>query len=147
LRAALDADEALGAAALLATLAAAGVAGTFDAVLLLALPSFFVWTIVGALYPSTETPRTIRGAKLVVLLLVAMGVVRSASQLAAMHLYATHSDRATLEFASRLDPGSYKLHLRLAQRGKQRCGHARAAHALYPQADAARRLARECDTN
>src|SRR5690606_41399806 len=46
-----DADEALGAAVLLALLLAATVAGMFDAVLLLALPTLLVFAGLGALLP------------------------------------------------------------------------------------------------
>src|SRR5437764_1430588 len=42
-------DEGLAAAALLATVAGACITGLFDAVLLLALPAFLVWTALGAL--------------------------------------------------------------------------------------------------
>lgn len=158
LRRALDVEEATGAAALLATLVAAGVAGTFDAVLLLALPAFFVWTSAGALYGGQATlPVAVdeqtggerRQAGLPVLhvllvLMAAVGAVRSASQLVAMEMYVAHGDRASLQRAARIDPGSYKLHLRLARGGKGRCEHALAARALYPNAEAARRLARGC---
>src|SRR4051794_36574261 len=51
IRAAVDAEQGLLAATLLATLAAAGVAGMFDAVLLLALPSLLIFAAIGALWP------------------------------------------------------------------------------------------------
>jgi hypothetical protein len=59
--------------------------------------------------------------------------------------------RATqLERASALDPGSYRIHLRLAQsyllRGS--CArvhaHAQAAHALLPNAEKPKRMLDEC---
>ena len=42
---------------------------------------------------------------------------------------------------------NYRVHLRLARnsRGEQRCRHALAARELYPNAEAARSLARRCD--
>jgi O-antigen ligase len=46
---ALRGEEGWEAATLLATITAAGIAGAFDAVLLLALPSFLVFTAMGAL--------------------------------------------------------------------------------------------------
>ena len=62
-----------------------------------------------------------------------------------MDIYATHSDRASLERAAQIDPGSYRLQMRLARmRGKARCAHARAAHALFPTALAASAEARGC---
>ena len=150
---AADPHDALAAAAQLATLAAAVVAGLFDAVLLLAVPAFLVWTTIGALHASpTPTgpdarPRTGKSlALLVVSVLALAGAVRSAGQLAAMPLYA--SERNTLlRLAAWVDPGNYRVHLRLARngRGEQRCRHALAARELYPNAQAARQLARRCD--
>ncbi len=148
-----DADEGLAAAALLATVVAAGVAGAFDAVLLLALPTLLVWTALGALGdPEVERP-AVSGSLLpafalvVVALAAGVGAARSAAQLAAMGVYATRSNPGALERASRIDPGSYRLRLRLARSGnrRERCRHARAAHALFPNAEAARELRRGCD--
>ncbi|HEX9982454.1 MAG TPA: O-antigen ligase family protein [Thermoanaerobaculia bacterium] len=148
LRRAADPDDAIVAAAMLATLAAAAVAGAFDAVLLLALPTFIVWTVLGALWLPMP-PLALRGRTLFVLLVVVfsgLGAVRSASQLVAMDLQARHGDRESLERASRIDPGSYRLHLRLARIGKrqQRCEHALAARSLFPAASAARSVASGC---
>jgi hypothetical protein len=150
-----DPDEALVAAALLGTLAAAVVAGIFDAVLLLAAPTLLVWAALGALWsprepdspPASVPPRGgLRTAALLVVALAAgAGAVRSAGQLGAMALHA-RGDTEALVRAARLDPGNYRMHLRLAERGsrEQRCRHARAAHALFPEARAARGLARGC---
>jgi O-antigen ligase len=147
LRRALDAQEALAAVALLGIIAGAAVAGTFDAVLLLAIPAFLVWTALGALWiPEETSPRPAwRFVVIAVLLLSMAGVFRSASQIVAMDIYATHSDRASLERAAQIDPGSYRLQMRLARmRGKARCAHARAAHALFPTAQAAAAETRGC---
>lgn len=80
---------------------------------------------------------------MVAIALSAIGAVRSASQLVGMEMYAKNT---SLQLASRIDPASYRLRLRLAQSGnrKERCGHARAAHALFPNAEAARALSRGC---
>jgi O-antigen ligase len=143
-----DADDALRAAALLGTIAAALVAGAFDAVLLLAVPSLIIWAALGALAtfdePAHQTMNT--PAVALVLLVVAAGAVYSATKLMAMDVYATTGDRASLEHASRLDPGSYRIHLRLAHSGRRasRCEHASAAHALFPTSDAATAAARGC---
>jgi O-antigen ligase len=142
---ATDADEALVAAALLGTLAGAGVTGLFDAVLLVALPSLILWTAFGALAAQVEVVPT-RRARLgiaFVLLLVLAGSVRSAMQLGAMEIY---DDRGGLREAVKLDPANYRLQLRLARSGNRasRCEHARAAHALYPHAAAGANLARGC---
>lgn len=152
LRSAADAESATLAAALLGTIAAAGVAGLFDAVLLLPLPSLLVWTALGALsareplaaQPAAAAPRNFAVAA--VLLVAAIGAVRSAAQLTAMNISATHGDRASLERASAIDPGNYRLHLRLSRGGKRatRCVHALAAHELFPNAQAARALSSGC---
>jgi O-antigen ligase len=152
LHAAPTAHEGLRATALLGILAATAIAGAFDAVLLLALPSFFVWTAVGAMWrpilPSIGTahPRAWGTVMLVLVLASGVAAVRSALQLAAIEIHSTRDDRAALELASKLDPGNYRLRLRLARLGgAEKCRHAVAARGLYPQADAASRLARGCD--
>lgn len=148
LRTAATFDEALHAAALLGVLAGAGIAGAFDAVLLLGFPATIVWAALGALAPvAPEAPsRRFALAPALILVIVAIGATRSTLQLAAMEIYATESGRGAMTRASTLDPGSYRIHLRLARSGnrKQRCEHARAAHELYPQAELAKRLARGC---
>jgi O-antigen ligase len=131
-------------AALLGVLAAVVVAGAFDALLLLPAPALLVWPVLGvgqALLP-------VRTGKIacptwILLLVVAAGVARSSAQLVSMSAYVNHS---SLEHASHIDPSNYRLQMRLAHVGKrsERCEHARAAHELYPQADAARELSRPC---
>src|SRR4029077_21024358 len=46
-----DPERVLTAIALVGTLVAVAVVGAFDAVLLIAVPTFFVWTLAGALAP------------------------------------------------------------------------------------------------
>lgn len=142
---AVDTDEALGAMALLGTIAGALVTGLFDAVLLLAVPAFLVWTTLGALAPVDDTPRR-KLIPMIVLLVALGGVVRSTSQLIAMQIYVTRGDRTSLVRAARIDPGNFRLRLRLARGGprRQRCEHARAARALYPFSSTARALTRGC---
>lgn len=158
LRGAESVEEGLGAMALLGTLMAAGVAGAFDAVLLLALPTLFVWVTLGALWqpePLTGTaavvaPRRNRTGALALALaaLVAgAGMVRSAAQLVSIGMATKAESRSALTLAARIDPANYRLRLRLARmtRGDTRCEHALAARSLYPNASAARSLARRCD--
>jgi hypothetical protein len=143
-------DEAFSSAALIALLVATGIAGMFDAVLLVALPSLLVWTALGALWPAEPLPEGRAGpAVLLVLLAVLAGAAsaRSSAQLAAIHIFETRSSVQALNQAARLDPGNYRLRLRLARSGgtrAQRCEHARAAHDLLPNAAAARTLSRRC---
>ena len=134
-------DEALDATALLGTLLAAGVAGLFDAVLMLGLPALLVWAALGALDATDETrvrtlpaafPRAVLAG---VLVLAAVGTLRSVSQLAGMWIYSAHSEPRWLSAAAWIDPGNYDLRVRLARSGSglgrdARCSHARAAHAL-----------------
>jgi O-antigen ligase len=89
-----DEEEGLLAMALLATLLATVVAGAFDAVLLLALPTLLVWAAVGALWtprsaPSSPALSRITGVVLMVLALAAaLGAALSLGQLATMEIYA-----------------------------------------------------------
>lgn len=141
------AEDWLARATLLGTLAAAGVAGAFDAVLLLGAPALLVWSAIGALYsPAPMQRRGLAMFAIVAIVFSAIGAVRSASQLTAMEMYVSDT---SLRLASRIDPANYRLRLRLARSGnrKERCGHALAAHALFPNAEAARALARGCGKN
>lgn len=144
---AIDAEEGLRAAALLGTLVGAVVTGLFDAVLLLAVPALIVWAAIGALFVPAFTPRRMRVVVLFAIVIAGIGAARSAMQLTAMQIYATRSDRASLTRAARIDPGNYRLRMRLARMGRraQRCEHALAAKALFPSAHAARDAGSGCD--
>ncbi|MDB4906673.1 MAG: hypothetical protein JWO05_1457 [Gemmatimonadetes bacterium] len=155
-----DDEEAVAMAmGLLATLAAALVVGAFDAVLLLAAPSLLVWTALGAMSacgaPSPEkevqvAPAAARGGTILVLLVGALMVLRSTGQLTAMDLYSKSSRASTLARAARMDPGNYRLRIRAAQafydqgqcKGVNEQGGA--AHSLFPNAPAPRRLLANC---
>jgi O-antigen ligase len=145
-----DADEGLLAAVLLGIIAAAVVAGLFDAVLLLPAPALLFWTAAGALWsPEGSRPvsRSIASIAFIAAVVISgLGAYRSAVQLIVMEIYATDGNRASLARASRLDPGSYRLHLRLARSGRhnERCQHALAARALFPSARAAIEASRGC---
>ncbi len=151
-RHAAEADEALGAVALFAVLTGTLVVGALDAVLLLAWPAYFFWTAAGVLWPEEHGAeiRASVGVRCVVLGLLVLGAaagfVRSAGQLGAMALYDFRSGRTDLETAARLDPGNYRVRVRLGQAGSraERCEHAVAARDLFPHAALAQRLARRC---
>ncbi|HEY0151287.1 MAG TPA: O-antigen ligase family protein [Longimicrobium sp.] len=158
MRTARDADEGLVALALASTLVATLVVGAFDAVLLLALPSLLIWAALGALTAGEEGRWGFDaggGVRFLGMLVLLVGIggfaAKSAAQTAAMHLYAGSGAARVMEQASRLDPGSYRIHLRLARSysGRRtrelRCQHARAAHELFPHADAAAAQARRCE--
>jgi hypothetical protein len=146
-------DEALDAVTLLALLAATVLVGTFDAVLLLAFPAFIVWLGIGALSPQPvmpvdapiESPRLTPVAPLLLVLVVsAVGTLRSGGQLVAMELL---EQGRSLRTAAWFDPGNYRLHMRLARSGKraERCEHAIAARTLFPSSQAARAVSRGCE--
>ena len=159
------ADRLLIALALAATVLAIVAVGAFDAVLLLPAPSLIAWSILGALAGSLEPPPAERGSirvpvfmqrVAIVIVLVAGGaaVVRSASEVVAMALYVaatrTGVNDHTLELATRMDPGSYRIQLRLAEsyahgRSCSRArAHSAAARALFPNAAAPRHVLAEC---
>jgi O-antigen ligase len=149
MRNALDLDELLPPLALIATLAATLVVGAFDASLLLAPPTLFVWALLGALATpaatrmslplSTATARglAIVGGAIVIALLLSL---RSASQLVSMGLFSSASTIAAYDHASIADPGSYRIQMRIAEIGAERgrCDlvkrHATRAHNLFPAA-------------
>lgn len=82
-----DADEAMTAAALLAVIAAAMVAGAFDAVLLLAVPSLFVWAALGSLWsPPAPEPGVQLNPLRRALLVVAVGAAGAGAVLSAREL-------------------------------------------------------------
>ena len=155
MRAARDADEGLAALALAAMVAGALVVGAFDAVLLLGLPSMLIWCALGVLSadePGTwEVPISVPLRGLGMLLAVAVFgafTLKSAGQLAAMSVFESSAGRASsLERAAGLDPGSYRINLRLARSSapcEVRRAAAERAHSLYPQAAAATNLQGTC---
>ncbi|HUP88142.1 MAG TPA: O-antigen ligase family protein, partial [Longimicrobiales bacterium] len=120
-----DATDAFTAAAVLATIAAVMVAGAFDAVLLLGLPSLIIWATLGVLWlpaanRETDTRPQIRKlAVMVLLLVVGVGVLRSGAQLFGMNVYENSDSRSALATASLIDPGNYRLQMKLARMGKK----------------------------
>jgi hypothetical protein len=147
LKTASEPDDALRTVACMASLAGALVAGVFDAVLLTAVPTLLVWAAAGVASEPSLAPasRPLRLAVGAAILISAAGVVRSASQLYSMAVVEADGSRNSLERAATIDPGNYRLQLRLARSGgKSRCQHGRAARSLMPHARAAIDVAREC---
>ena len=152
-----DTEARLSAAVLLATLVVLVIVGTFDAVLLLPVPALVGWSLLGALAASSRERGAIEmtalrriAALVCVAALGGLVVTRSGAQLMAMSIYATSSKASVLERASAIDPGSYRIHARLAQlylgRGdcKRSTVHASAAKRQFPSSPAARRLLASC---
>jgi hypothetical protein len=152
-----DPERALAAWALLGTLAVLLVVGTFDAVLLLPPAALVGWGLLGALAPPSrprvevELPTVRRFAAMALVgLLGGLAVTRSVRQVAAMTVYDEGTRTSLVERAAALDPGSYRIRVRLAElnarrgRCKQVREHAGAARALYPDAAAPKRLLAAC---
>ncbi|HET7463483.1 MAG TPA: O-antigen ligase family protein [Longimicrobium sp.] len=154
MRAARDADEGLAALALAATLAGTVVVGMFDAVLMLALPALLVWAALGVLSadePGTwdrSLPVPVRALGMLLLAGVAGAfALKSGAQLLAMYVYDGADTVADLQQAARLDPGSYRIQLKLARTARKctiRKAAADAAHELFPEASAPKGLQSRC---
>ena len=150
------ADAVLAKVTLAATIAATAVVSAFDAVLLLAAPTFLAWTVIGATSgvgappgPS-PVPRWWRPATTLALALVVLSLVRSTGQLVAIQTVREGGTIAAWLNAARWDPGSYRIALRAAelQASRGRCAsarmHATRARGLFPNAAAPRRVLRRC---
>jgi O-antigen ligase len=148
----------LGAFALAATVITTLVVGALDAVLLLAPPTLIVWLLLGVYAEPVSTlasrPAVNSGARhwgpVVVFALGVIVAGRSALQMAAMATVSASTRPSALERAALYDPGSYRIHLRLAEAyiNAGQCAKARPegreARSLYPMAAAPRQLLLEC---
>ncbi|HEY2897131.1 MAG TPA: O-antigen ligase family protein [Gemmatimonadaceae bacterium] len=159
MRNALDLDELLPPLTLLATLAAMMVVGCFDASLLLATPTLFVFAILGALAPPSATrvsiplsTATARGLALTggVIAIALLLSLRSVSQLVSMGMFSSATTVAAYDHAATVDPGSYRIQMRIAELGAERARcdlvkrHAVRAHDLFPAAPEPTRLLAGC---
>lgn len=145
--------------ALIGTIPATLVVSAFDAALLLGAPAFLAWTIIGAASGVGRRGRSLKlsrrwwsvavGASLLVLV---SSVARSAAQTAAIATVGTGGQRAGWIRAATLDPGSYRINLRVAElyagRGGGHCRDARAytrrALDLFPHATGPKRVLHRC---
>ena len=149
--------DGLAGLALVCTAIAVMVVGSFDAVLLLAVPSLFAWGLLGALLPAQRELASIalpdgrrRALTVAVACAALLFALRSSAQGVAILLAGAGRSVARVTWAARLDPGSYRLHMLLAgvpgARGP--CGrvrvHGAAAHELFPHHDAPARVLRAC---
>ncbi|HEY4305826.1 MAG TPA: O-antigen ligase family protein [Gemmatimonadaceae bacterium] len=150
-----DAGRVLTAIALVGTLVATAVVGAFDAVLLIAVPTYFVWTLAGALAPPAEGGSTLQGvvSDFGAVIVFGLGVItvgRSVGQFAAIGFFSTSTKTAAWSHAATYDPGNYRIHTRLGQAYVARgdCTHARpqsrAARALFPNAAEPKRQLSAC---
>ena len=152
-----DKEEILKRIAIATTVVATMVVSMFDAVLLLPAPAFLIWLILGAASTEPASVQTLehssragRAIVLAVLMLGLLGVVRSATQVAAMWNVGTGGRRAGWVAAADWDPGSFRINQRVAElyanRGqcKQARPYVRQALDLFPSSPPARRTARRC---
>lgn len=152
--------QTLDTLALPAVLLAAITCGAFDAVLVLPIPALYVWAAAGLLAPIEAGGRVVELAGRryywvagCLALLLGAATLRSGLQGAAMGLYEESWRMPEAERAARLDPGSYRIRIFLAQRyyAKGDCGRTRiqaeAARQLFPEAPRPRRLLRSCGVN
>jgi hypothetical protein len=98
-----------------------------------------------------ELPTSRRvAAMLLVTILGGLAILRSSRQVAAMAVFEASTGAARIERAAELDPGSYRIHMRLADAYARRRScknvrpHAEAARALFPNAAAPKRLLAAC---
>ena len=157
-----DPDAVLAQCVLAGTIVATLVVSAFDVVLLLAAPSFLVWSILGATsgIPATSgvrrgrevkiTPRALAVAAASIFLVVLVSAARSASQTVAMSMVGRGGLTAGWVSGAMWDPGSYRINVRVAQLYSRR-GHcnvardyARQAVSLFPHSPEARRIRRSC---
>jgi hypothetical protein len=150
-----DFERSRAALTLIGTVVATVIVGLFDAVLLIAIPTMFLWLIAGVLSPPRAAKRSIGsgvrefGAPLLVLFGLA-AIIRSAGQIEGMAIYHGASRLSTIESASKYDPGSYRIRMRLAEGYASRgdCAkavpHARAANGMFPNAADPRSVLRRC---
>ena len=157
-RVARGTEGVLSALVLAGTVIVTLVVGAFDAVLLIAPPTLFVWLLLGVYSEpvSQSAPRQSlttgvrQWGPVVVFGLGILAAGRSALQMAAMATVTESTRTSALERAALFDPGSYRIHLRLAQAyvDAGRCDRARPqardARDLYPVAIIPRELLSQC---
>ena len=144
---------------LAATATATAVVGAFDAVLLLAIPALYVWSLFGALLPPDPFPLRVpagwRSRTAAVLLVLAVGIAltwRSAMQVGAMERLSIWGRLDSRAEAAAMDPGNYRIQILVAQsyRRRGRCAeaapYARQAAALFPEAAEPKVILRSCGT-
>lgn len=150
-------DAVLAQLVLAGTIVATMVVSAFDVVLLLGAPSFLVWSVIGATSgirhegrEANLSPRAWAFASTGVLLVVLLSTARSATQTAAMMTVGRGGRTAGWVSGADLDPGSYRINLRVADLYYRRghCGtargYARRAEGLFPHASAPKRILRGC---
>jgi len=150
-------DAALAQLVLAGTIVATMVVSAFDVVLLLGAPSLLVWSVIGATsgirHKEREeklSPRAWGFAAAGLLLIALLSTARSATQAASMFTVGRGGRTAGWVNGAELDPGSYRINLRVADLYYRRghCatarGYARRAEGLFPHASAPKRILNGC---
>jgi hypothetical protein len=133
------------------------VVSAFDVVLVLAAPSFLVWSILGATSgirrstrEATISSRALGLAAAALVLFSVLSVSRSLTQMMAINSVRRGAYTAGWVTGALWDPGSYRINLRVSELYSRRghCedarGYVRQALTLFPHSPAARRIARNC---
>jgi O-antigen ligase len=157
-----DPEAVLAQCVLAGTIVATMVVSAFDVVLLLAAPSFLVWSVLGAASGIRAAGGERRGrevkvsrktmslAAVGIILVLLASVARSATQTMAMSLVGRGGMTAGWVAGAMWDPGSYRINLRVAElySRRGRCsfarGYAHRAVSLFPHAPEARRIRQSC---
>ena len=150
-------DAVLAQCVLAGTIVATMVVSAFDVVLVLAAPSFLVWTVLGATSGIRRSSREVKispqalGLAAAALLIVSLvSAARSVTQTIAMSYVGRGGLTAGWVTGAMWDPGSYRINLRVAELYTRRghCslarGYARRAVSLFPNSPQAKRIARSC---
>jgi hypothetical protein len=151
-------DAVLAQCVLAGTVVTTMVVGAFDGVLVLAAPSFMVWSILGAtrgIRPKSSDAKVWSGASGIaataLVLFSLLSTARSATQVIAMTSVGRGAYTAGWVRGALWDPGSYRINLRVAELHSRRghchdaLGYARQAQSLFPRSPAARRIVRSCE--
>ena len=155
-----DARDPFLPVAVTATVLITGAVGSFDAVTLLAAPALVVWASLGALGATGRTrsewvvpPVSRRLLALVATVPLFLFALRSTGQTLAMQAFGSGDRFGEVQRSALLDPGSYRIQLRLAVLALNRRGcslarpHARRAAAMLPAAGAPRSILRRCGSS
>jgi hypothetical protein len=151
-------DAVLAQCVLAGTVVATMVVSAFDVVLVLAAPSFLVWSILGATSGIRRNSREVQvstrtlGISAIILMLLSLAsVARSVTQTVAMTSVGRGAYTAGWVTGALWDPGNFRINLRVAELYSRRghCsvarGYARQAVSLFPHSPQAKRIQRSCE--
>jgi hypothetical protein len=151
-------DAVLAQCVLAGTVVTTMVVSAFDVVLVLAAPSFLVWSVLGATSGIRRNSREVKvstrtlGISAIVLMLLSLvSVARSVTQTVAMTAVGRGAYTAGWVTGAMWDPGNFRINLRVAELYSRRghCstarGYARQAVSLFPHSPQAKRIQRSCE--